>query len=47
MVKHRLRALWRWCALAWRHYLDDLTRMLVGDYEVVADAREGTNQWRR
>jgi hypothetical protein len=47
VVKHSLRALWRWCALAWRHYLDDLARMLVGDFEVIADGHEEMDPWYR
>jgi len=46
-VKHRFQALCRWCAVAWRRYLDDLDRMLVGDFEVTPDHREERDPWGR
>jgi hypothetical protein len=46
-VKRRLQALARWCAFAWRRYLDDLARMLVGDFEEAANSREGRDTWGR
>jgi hypothetical protein len=46
-VKHRLQALWRWCTFAGRHYLDDLARMLVGDFEATPDHRKGCDPWGR
>ena len=44
MLRDRLLPLCGWCAVAWRRYLDDLARLLVGDLE---GGREGRDPWGR
>ena len=47
MLRARLLPLYRWCALAWRRYLDDLVRLLVGELGMPADGRKGRDPWGR
>ena len=47
MLRARLLPLCRWCALAWRRYLDDLARLLVGDFNVAAGGRGERDPWGR
>jgi hypothetical protein len=47
MVNSKLGGLRRRATFAWRRYLDDLARMLVGDFEVTPDHREERDPWGR
>lgn len=44
-MKVGLWALRRWWMRAWERYLDGLARLLIADFEMVADADEEHDEW--